>query len=82
MKVANYESEAKLEDRMIDQLRKQGYNYVVMDIEFVVNSDGKFKAGASNLKYLSNPEIIDIKNTNEIITLFFNFLLISIFSFT
>ncbi|MBQ2946669.1 MAG: type I restriction endonuclease subunit R [Bacilli bacterium] len=26
--MANYESEAKLEDRMIDQLRKQGYNYV------------------------------------------------------
>jgi len=26
--VANYESEAKLEDRMIDQLRRQGYNYV------------------------------------------------------
>jgi len=28
MKVANYESEAKLEDRMIDQLKRQGYNYV------------------------------------------------------
>lgn len=26
--MANYESEAKLEDRMIDQLRRQGYNYV------------------------------------------------------
>lgn len=26
--MANYESEAKLEDRMIDQLRRQGYNYI------------------------------------------------------
>ena len=26
--MVNYESEAKLEDRMIDQLRRQGYNYV------------------------------------------------------
>lgn len=26
--MANYESEAKLEDRMIAQLRRQGYNYV------------------------------------------------------
>lgn len=32
--MANYESEAKLEDRMIDQLRKQGYNYVeINDVE-------------------------------------------------
>lgn len=35
--MSNYESEAKLEDRMIDQLRKQGYNYVeikdVQDLE-------------------------------------------------
>jgi len=32
--VANYESEAKLEDRMIDQLRRQGYNYVeINDVE-------------------------------------------------
>jgi len=48
-------------NKMIDYNEKvkedqQGYNYVVMDIEFVVNSDGKFKAGASNLKYLSNPD--------------------------
>lgn len=26
--MANYESETKLEDRMIDQLRRQGYNYI------------------------------------------------------
>lgn len=26
--MANYESESKLEDRMIDQLRRQGYNYI------------------------------------------------------
>ena len=26
--MANYESEAKLEDRMIDQLRRQGYKYI------------------------------------------------------
>lgn len=32
--MANYESEAKLEDRMIDQLRRQGYNYVeINDVE-------------------------------------------------
>lgn len=35
--MSSYESEAKLEDRMIDQLRKQGYNYVeikdVQDLE-------------------------------------------------
>ena len=32
--MANYESEAKLEDRMIEQLRRQGYNYVeINDVE-------------------------------------------------
>lgn len=32
--MANYESEAKLENRMIDQLRRQGYNYVeINDVE-------------------------------------------------
>ena len=26
--MSNYESEAKLENRMIEQLRKQGYSYI------------------------------------------------------
>lgn len=28
--MANYESEAKLEDRMIDQLRNQGYEFLII----------------------------------------------------
>ena len=31
--MGKYESESKLEDRMIDQLRKQGYQYVeIIDV--------------------------------------------------
>ena len=37
--MSNYESEAKLEDRMIDQLRKQGYNYVeIKDVQDLENN--------------------------------------------
>ena len=28
--MTNYESEAKLEDRMIDQLRRQGYEFLII----------------------------------------------------
>ena len=28
--MANYESEAKLEDRMIDQLKNQGYEFLII----------------------------------------------------
>lgn len=39
--MANYESEAKLEDRMIDQLRRQGYNYI--EINYVKELEQNFR---------------------------------------
>ena len=57
--MANYESEAKLEDRMIDQLRRQGYNYVE------INDVDELEANFRKQIYLHNKVELKGKNLSD-----------------
>lgn len=57
--MSNYESESKLEERMIEQLKKQGYEYVEINDANELENNFRKQVNLHNKLELNNKELSD-----------------------